>query len=81
MKEEIRTWMVEYDHKDGRSGKVTARTEVTKGGGFQYGNGKAGCLKVGDYTRVYDLRYNKGDLHRVMIDDYFGSGLVAVTEM
>lgn len=78
----MKTWKIEYDHKDGRKGTVIATTEIVKSDGFQYGNGKAGRLTVGSSTeQVYDLRYCTGDLHRVMIDDYFGKGIVSVTEL
>lgn len=80
MKNGIKTWDVTYDHKDGRSGTIEVVTEVRDSGAFQYGNGKAGGITVDGYTRVYDLRYNHGDLHKLMIDDYFGSGLVEVIE-
>ena len=74
-------WLVNYDHKDGRSGNIEVTTEITKSGAFSYGNGKAGRLTVGDYEQVYDLRYNSGDLHRSMLRDYFGKGLVKATEL
>ena len=78
---DIKKWRVEYDHKDGRSGNIEATTEITKSGAFSYGNGKAGRLTVGNYERVYDLRYNTGDLHQLMLGDYFGEGLVKATEI
>lgn len=74
-------WLVEYAHADGRQGKIEAITEIEKSGGFQYGNGKAGLLTVGDFSQGYDLRYEKGDLHMLMIKDYFGRGLVKAVEM
>ena len=77
MVEEKRRWRVTYDHEDGRSGVVEVETELQQSGGFQYGNGKAGGITVdGCETRFYDLRYEHGDLHRLMLDDYFGNGLV-----
>ena len=73
-------WIVVYNHKDGRSGTVEVTTELFKSGGFQYGNGMGGCICIGDYESGYDLRYNTGDLHRLMIEDCFGEGLVEATE-
>lgn len=82
MNEETKKWSVEYDHKDGRSGTVTAVTTVGKCGGFQYGNGKAGMLKVEGYTQCYDLRYwNDKDLHMAMLKHFFGKGMVKATEV
>ena len=81
MKEEMKKWIVEYDHKDGRSGKIKVITAISQGSEFQYGNGKGGCIKIGDHIWVYDLRYNKGDLHKVMLNDYFGKGIVSVIEI
>lgn len=79
--ESIKTWVVEYDHKDVRHGQVKVETEVTDSRANRYGNGKCGCLTVGGETTVYDLRYTKGeDLHKVMIEQFFGSGLVKATE-
>ena len=77
---ETKKWIVEYDHEDGRSGKVEVTTEIMKSGGFQYGNGKSGALIVDGYPTGYDLRYCNGDLHMVMIRTYFGRGLVKATE-
>lgn len=75
-------WTVEYSHSDGRKGKVEVTTEISKSGAFSYGNGKAGLLTVGDFAQPYDLRYNRGkSLHMEMIRDYFGKGLVRVTEI
>ena len=77
MKKEIRKWVVEYSHKDGRAGIVEATTIITESGAFKYGNGKAGLLIINDYKQGYDLRYNnEKDLHRVMLKLYFGNGLV-----
>jgi hypothetical protein len=78
---EVKKWTVAYAHNDGRHGTVEATTEIQKSGGFQYGNGKAGGLTVDGQTRGYDLRYASGDLHRVMLDEYFGDGLVEATEI
>lgn len=79
---ETKRWIVDYDHKDGRAGKVEVTTEIMKSGGFQYGNGKSGALTVKGYQPiVYDLRYNHGDLHRLMLNDYFGKGLVEAAEV
>ena len=79
---ETKKWIVDYDHKDGRAGRVEATTEIMKSGGFQYGNGKSGALTIKGYQPVvYDLRYNHGDLHRLMLADYFGKGLVRATEI
>lgn len=78
---EVKKWRVTYAHDDGRSGTVDATTEIQQSGGFQYGNGKAGALKVDGQTRGYDLRYASGDLHKVMLNEYFGKGLVEATEI
>lgn len=79
--EERKRWLVEYDHADGRKGTVEVVTEVAEYGGFQYGNGKAGRLTTENGTHYgYDLRYSHGDLHKVMLDAYFGEGLVSATE-
>ena len=79
---ETKKWRVEYDHKDGRSGVVEVTTEIMKSGGFQYGNGKAGRLtESGCRSQFYDLRYNHGDLHMVMLNGYFGNGLKKATEV
>lgn len=74
-------WLVTYDHKDGRAGTVEIETEVADSGAFAYGNGKAGVLRECGQTFGYDLRYCKGDLHRVMLDEYFGNGLVKAEEV
>lgn len=82
MKEEIKKWLIAYDHKDGRSGTVEATTEIHKSGGFDYGNGKSGGLTIDGYTFGYDLRYcREKNLHMVMIREYFGKGLVKATEV
>lgn len=80
MKNEVKKWKVEYDHKDGRSGVVDVTTEISDSGAFKYGNGKCGAIQINDGEQtVYDLRYNHGDLHMVMIEDWFGKGLVKAT--
>lgn len=79
----FKRWIVEYDHKDGRKGTVEIETEVTKSPCFEYGNGKAGILRIQKYkeSKLYDLRYCKEkDLHRAMVKDFFGDGLVKATE-
>ena len=82
MNNEKKKWIIEYAHEDGRSGIVEAETEVGKSGGFQYGNGKYGVLIVGNSEQGYDLRYcTAKDLHRVMLNEYFGKGLVKATEI
>lgn len=81
MKNDVKRWRIEYAHADGRAGTVEAETEITKSGGFQYGNGKSGGLTINGYTTGYDLRYASGDLHRVMLEEYFGEGLVKATEI
>ena len=82
MEKEIKKWSVEYSHEDGRSGVVAVTTEIGKSGAFQYGNGKYGVIKVEDFEQGYDLRYcTEKDLHKVMLDDYFGKGLVKATEI
>ena len=78
---ERKIWKVEYDHKDGRKGTVEVITEVDKYGGFQYGNCKAGTLIADGYPNGYDLRYCHGDLHRIMLEQYFGAGLVSAEEV
>lgn len=80
MNGEKKIWVVEYDHKDGRAGTVRVTTEVCKSGAFEYGNGKAGLLVTEGFKQGYDLRYCHGDLHRVMLDNYFGKGLVSAKE-
>ena len=81
MGNEVKRWNVAYSHEDGRSGRVEVETEVGESGAFQYGNGKYGALMVGDFEQGYDLRYNNGDLHRLMLEDYFGKGLVEAVEI
>lgn len=71
---ETKQWSVEYDHEDGRKGTLQVTTEIMKSGGFQYGNRKAGRLTVEGFEQIYDLRYNHGDLHMVMLKGYFGIG-------
>ena len=79
---DVKKWVVEFSHKDGRNGKVEVTTEVVKSGGFRYGNGKSGALTVAGYTNIYDLRYNSAkDLHIEMLMDYFGKGIVKATEI
>ena len=80
MEAERKIWLVEYDHKDGRSGTVRVETEVGESGAFEYGNRKAGVLLVDGYANGYDLRYCHGDLHKVMLSNYFGAGLVSAKE-
>jgi hypothetical protein len=81
-KGEIKKWMVQYDHSDGRKGIVRVTTEVRKSSDFKYGNGKTGSLTVGEYTAYYDLRYNHAkNLHVEMLKDYFGEGLVSAKEV
>lgn len=55
-------------------------TEVGDSEAFRYGNGKYGALIIRDFEQGYDLRYARGDLHMVMIRDYFGDGLVTAKE-
>lgn len=79
---ETKKWVVEYDHKDGRAGKVEATTEIMKSQGFDYGNGMCGALTIEGYDNVYDLRYNSDkDLHLAMIKAHFGKGLVQAIEI
>lgn len=78
---EVKKWKIAYDHHDGRSGTVEATTEIRKSGAFEYGNGKSGALIVDGRLTGYDLRYASGDLHRVMLNEYFGKGLVEATEI
>ena len=87
MTPEKKSWMVKYNHIDGRKGTVKVTTEIQDSFSFDYGNGKCGLLTVSDLGRypshqVYDLRYNNAkDLHMVMIESYFGSGLVEAKEI
>lgn len=69
---DVKKWHVKYSHKDGRSGEIQATTEISE---------KSGLLTVGDFSQGYDLRYERGDLHKIMLNDYFGAGLVTATEM
>ena len=79
---ESKKWMVQYSHDDGRSGTVEAITEIEKMKEPYYGNGKYGALKIDGYVNGYDLRYNREkDLHLVMLEAYFGKGLVKATEI
>ena len=78
----IKTWVVEYDHKDGRCGTINVTTEVVKGDGFQYGNGMHGALTINGNVQGYDLRYSRQkDLHMAMLEEHFGKGLVKATEV
>lgn len=82
MPKEIKRWEVEYNHDDGRSGTVEVTTEVGKSAAFQYGNGKYGAITVGEFEQGYDLRYClEKDLHKVLLDEYFGKGLIKATEL
>ena len=81
MENGTKKWQVTFDHKDGRNGQVEVTTIVTDSPAFQYGNGKAGVLKEGSSRQPYDLRYASGNLHRVMIEDYFGAGLIEAVEI
>ena len=73
---ETKRWNVRYDHKDGRCGTVEVLTEIEKLNNT-YGNGKYGRLTVDSFSQIYDLRYNReSDLHRLMIENYFGKGLI-----
>lgn len=79
---EVKKWDVAYSHEDGRKGRVEVETEVGKSEAFQYGNQKYGVLIVGDFEQGYDLRYSSAkDLHRVMLEEYFGKGLVEAIEL
>jgi hypothetical protein len=81
MNNEVKKWNVTYSHEDGRSGTVKVVTEIQKSNSFRYGNGKAGGLTIDGHTTVYDLRYEHGDFHRLMLDNYFGKGLVKTIEI
>lgn len=81
MTTEKKQWVVEYDHKDGRKGTTNVTTEIAESGAFHYGNGKAGLLTSNGFRQGYDLRYSHGDLHKVMLDAYFGNGLVSAKEV
>ena len=79
---EKKRWLVAYSHKDGRKGTIEVTTEISQSDCFRYGNGKSGLLTVGDFMQGYDLRYNReNNLHMVMLRDYFGNGIVKVTEI
>ena len=78
---DTKRWNVQYDHKDGRSGTVEVVTEIAESGAFNYGNSKSGTLIVCGQFNNYDLRYCGGNLHMVMIKEYFGKGLVGATEI
>ena len=82
----IRGWLVDYDHKDGRSGRVKVITETSRSGNFDYGNNTSGSLTVGDYMELYDLRYSSNrphskQMHMEMIRDYFEKGFVRAVEV
>ena len=82
MDKENKKWRVTYAHDDGRSGTIEVETEVGKSAAFQYGNGKYGVLIVGDFEQGYDLRYSSAkNLHMVMLEEYFGKGLVTAEEI
>lgn len=82
MESEVKRYEVEYDHEDGRKGTIIVTTEVQDSGATKYGNGKGGRLTPqGCEGFGYDLRYAHGDLHMVMIRNYFGDGLVSATEL
>lgn len=73
-------WVVEYDHKDGRKGKANAITTLCKVDDT-YGNQTYGHFETEHYATNYDLRYcRESDLHRVMLESYFGDGIVNVFE-
>ena len=75
-------WMVTYDHKDGRKGTIEAQTEVFGNGASKYGNGKGGSITIeGNDPVIYDLRYSHGDLHKLMLETFFGEGLVGVEKV
>lgn len=78
---EIMNWIVFFDHHDGRSGKVSVSTILEKVPESRYGNKTYGSICVADddlSSRTYDLRYETGNLHLLMIEDFFGSGLCSV---
>lgn len=82
MENEIKKWSVTYDHEDGRSGEIEVKTEVGKSEAFQYGNHKYGVLTVKNFDQGYDLRYASAkDLHMLMLEEYFGNGLVEAVEL
>lgn len=78
---EIKKWHVWYSHADGRNGTAKVTTKVEESGAFKYGNGKCGAIIIDGCSRSYDLRYcHDKNLHMAMIEEYFGDGLVKVTE-
>lgn len=82
MTKETKRWKVEFDYKDGRKGTVEFITEVGESDGFRYGNGKYGALIDGNFEQANDLRYvPANDLHRVILNEYFGDGLVKAEEL
>lgn len=79
---ETKNWEIEYSHDDGRAGTVRARTEISKSEEYTYGNKKYGALRINGEPVIYDLRYNRAkDLHLVMLQEYFGNGLVRAIEV
>lgn len=76
-------WVISYDHDDERKGKVLVKTELhaLPEKENQYGKPVCGRLIIGDWDKLYDLRYEKGDLHSIMIKDWFGKGLVDIQEI
>jgi len=79
---ETKKWRIDYDHKDGRHGTMEVTTEIGDSTLFQYGNGKYGAIFCDDFEQGYDLRYCRSkDLHRVILDEFFGDGLVRATEI
>ena len=82
MTKDIKKWKVKYDHKDGRSREVDVITKIFYSGAFDYGNQTGGELIVNGAVQGYDLRYSKErDLHRTMLEDYFGNGLAEAREI
>ena len=81
MENGAKKWCVSYAHADGRSGQVEVVTEVMDSPAFHYGNGKMGVLKIDLLIEPYDLRYASGDLHKLMLEEYFGKGLVKAVEL
>lgn len=80
--DDVKKWLVTYNHNDGRRGTVEVETEVRESKAFAYGNRKAGSLRIGkDVFEGYDLRYVHGDFHKIMLEAYFGDGLVEAVEM
>lgn len=79
---ERKNWEVKYSHKDGRKGTVKVTTEIAESGAFKYGNGKCGMLTVERFSQSYDLRYClEKDLHMVMLESFFGDGIVEAKEV